>query len=92
MVLCSLVRSLLLRHSSVLVGNRTAVAAAGGATCAMKNLMMELRKTCNHPFLVDAATPHSQPGERGQMTYGDAHRIMYRIGLSRNDALVAYQR
>ncbi|GFR51659.1 hypothetical protein Agub_g14095, partial [Astrephomene gubernaculifera] len=46
-------KSLLLRHSSVLAGHRAAVAAAGGATTALKNLMMELRKTCNHPWLVD---------------------------------------
>ncbi|GLI68202.1 hypothetical protein VaNZ11_012548, partial [Volvox africanus] len=46
-------KSLLLQHSSVLVGHRAAVAAAGGATTALKNLMMELRKTCNHPFLLD---------------------------------------
>ncbi|GIL52295.1 hypothetical protein Vafri_8203 [Volvox africanus] len=46
-------KSLLLQHSSVLVGHRAAVAAAGGATTALKNLMMELRKVCNHPFLLD---------------------------------------
>ncbi|KAG2452365.1 hypothetical protein HYH02_002611, partial [Chlamydomonas schloesseri] len=45
-------KALLLRHSQVLVGNRAAVAAAGGGQAALKNLVMELRKTCNHPYLV----------------------------------------
>ncbi|EFJ45932.1 hypothetical protein VOLCADRAFT_30242, partial [Volvox carteri f. nagariensis] len=59
-------RSLLLQHSSVLVGHRAAVAAAGGATTALKNLMMELRKACNHPFLVAHQAGRGGAGRGGR--------------------------
>ncbi len=65
-------RALLLQHSSVLVGSRTAVAAAGGATSALKNLMMELRKACNHPFLVDY---HPGRGRERELGSGVRYRI-----------------
>jgi hypothetical protein len=40
--------------------------AAGTTTTAMKNLVMQLRKCCNHPYLFQGA----DPGEGGRSEQG----------------------
>ncbi len=48
-------RSLLARHMPVLVTGKDSRGAT--AHCAMKNLVMELRKCCNHPYLFKGVEP-----------------------------------
>ena len=65
-------RSLLARHMPVLVTGKS----SGGATthCALKNLVMELRKCCNHPYLFQGAEPTGERG--GTRTSSPIHRYL----------------